>query len=677
MASASSKNRLKKAITSHSFWIIVAMLAASTFLHYSKLQALLPSLASFPLTRQAVGRIIFILPVAGAAFAFGQAGGLVTLVIAVLIMLPRVFFISPYPIDALVETIGVSVVAYIVVWMIEIQEREKKLRQKAVEELEMVNAIAVTVSQSLDLDEILDKALDKVLEVLSSLKAKGGIFLLDAEGQKLHLRAHHGLSLEFVRPESEMMVGECLCGLVAESGEVLFFSDALNDPRHTRCVELDPHSHICVPLKFRDRVLGVMDLHLVGTYQPGPAERQLFASIGRQIGVAIENARLHQDVARQLRIEQRLNEVAEKITSELELDRILPKVLQIAEEMIGADGGVIALLDRESNLIGYPYLHNLPQELADVTVPKGEGLAGEVMTTGRPAVIEDYQTYTGALPAFVEAGVTSIVAVPIVSGDQLFGALSLVTLDEAKRFSDRDVAILTGIGRQAGIAIENARLYENMHFYIGQVTKAQEDERKRIARELHDDTAQALIDLSRRLDNLATSHERFSETVIGRLEEFQELIDSILRGVRRFSRDLRPSVLDDLGLLPALEWLTANLTEEDGIKTELKVYGDRRRLPPEAELALFRIVQEALSNVRKHSQASRVVTVVEFDEGRVKITVDDNGQGFELPGRTGDLATMGKLGLIGMHERAHLLDGTLTVRSEPGKGTTVTVDVPV
>ncbi len=165
--------------------------------------------------------------------------------------------------------------------------------------------------------------------------------------------------------------------------------------------------------------------------------------------------------------------------------------------------------------------------------------------------------------------------------------------------------------------------------------------------------------------------------MIGRLEEFQELIDSILRGVRRFSRDLRPSVLDDLGLLPALEWLTANLMEEDGIKTELKVYGDRRRLPPEAELALFRIVQEALSNVRRHSQASQVVTVVEFGEGRVRITVDDNGQGFELPGRTGDLATAGKLGLIGMHERAHLLDGTLTVRSEPGKGTTVTVDVPV
>jgi signal transduction histidine kinase len=606
-------------------------------------------------------------------------------------MLPRIFLISPYPIDAFVETTGIAVVSYLVIWMIETQEKEKRLRQKAVEELETVNAIAVTVSQSLDLDEILDKALGKVLEVMR-LKAKGGIFLLDAGEQKLHLRVHHGLSPEFVRREAEIAVGECLCGMVAESGRVLLSNSSFEDVRHTRCRELDPHSHIIVPLKSRDRVLGVMFLYLQGKYQPGAADRQLFASIGSQIGVAIENAQLHQHVARQLRIEQRLNEVAEKITSELELDRILPKVLQIAEELIGADGGGIALLDRKSNLIAYPYLHNLPQELADITVPKGEGLAGEVMTTGRPAVIEDYPTYTAAIPAFVDSGVTSFVAVPIVSGDQSFGMLGLVTLHEAKSFSDRDVAILTGIGRQAGIAIENARLYENMRFYVRQITRAQEGERKRIARELHDDTAQALIDLSRRLDNLATSREQLSETVIERLEEFQELIDGILRDVRRFSRDLRPSVLDDLGLLPALEWLTANLMEGDGIEAELKVHGDRRRLSPEAELVLFRIVQEALNNVRRHSHASRVVTVVEFGQGRagpelllskaegqsrrVRITVDDNGQGFEVPGRTGDLATAGKLGLIGMHERAHLLDGTLTVRSELGKGTTVTVDVP-
>ena len=669
---------MKGMIRTHHFWIVAVMLAASTFLHYFTPQVRLLPLTSFPLiTRHAIERIIFIIPVAGAAFAFGQAGGLVTLALAVLIMLPRVFLISSSLADALLETVAVAVVGYLVIWVIETQEREKSLRQKAVSQLQTINAVTAIVTGSLELEQILNGALDKVLEV-TKVKA-GSIYLLDRETEKLTLAVYRGVSPEFAREVARFKLGESLTGWVGQSGEPIVVDDLLQEPRLTTSLtsKAGMRSLIAVPLKSRDKVLGVMNLadsqHHLFTSQ----DVQLLTAIGSQIGVAIENAQLHQDVARQLRIEHRLNEVAEKLSSELELDRILPKVLQIAEELIGADGGVIALLDRESNLIGYPYLHNLPRKLAGVTVPKGKGLAGEVMTTGRSVVIADYPAYSGALPDFVEVGVTSIVAVPIVSGDQPFGALSLVSLNKAKSFSDRDVTILAGIGHQAGIAIENARLYENMRFYVRQITRAQEDERKRIARELHDDTAQALIDLSRRLDNLAISREQLSETVIWRLEEFQELIDSILQGVRRFSRDLRPSVLDDLGLLPALEWLTANLMEEDGIETELKVYGDRRRLPPEAELALFRVVQEALSNVRRHSQASRVVIVVEFGEGRVRITVKDNGQGVELPGTTGDLASTGKLGLIGMHERARLLDGTLTVRSEPGKGTTVTVDVPV
>lgn len=672
---ALSKNRGKRAIASPYFWITVAILTAGIFLHYFTPQTRSLFLVSFPLTRHAIERIIFLIPVIGATFAFGQTGGLITLAIVVLAMLPRVFLLSPYPVDAFLETVGVAVVGSLLIWLVEVQIKEKRLHQKALEKLETVNVIAETVNQSLDLDEILDKALGKVLET-TGLEARGGIFLVDEEEQKLRLKVHRGLSSDFIHREAEIAAGECLCGMVAQSGEVFISEDSHEDTQHTRCQESDPHAHIIVPLKSRDRVLGVMFLYLQSKDLPDVADKPLLASIGHQIGVAIENARLHQDVARQLWIEQKLNEVAEEITSELELDRILPKVLQIAEELIGADGGIIALLDPKSSLIGYPYLHNLPPALADVTVPKGGGLAGEVMTTGRPAVIRDYRAYAGAIPAFVEAGVTSIVAVPIVSGDRVFGTLSLVTLNAAKVFSERDVAILASIGRQAGIAIENARLYENMHFYIGQITKAQEDERKRIARELHDDTAQALIDLSRRLDNLATSREKSSEAVTERVEEFQELIDNILRGVRRFSRDLRPSVLDDLGLLPALEWLTANLIAEQGIKAELKVYGQKRRLAPEVELALFRIVQEALNNVRKHSRASQVVTTVEFGEGKVAITVQDNGQGFELPNRTGDLTTMGKLGLIGMHERAHLIDGVLTVRSAPGRGTTVTVNVP-
>ena len=386
-----------------------------------------------------------------------------------------------------------------------------------------------------------------------------------------------------------------------------------------------------------------------------------------------ERALRQESDARQLQIQQRLSEVAEQITSELELDRVLTKVIQIAEELTGADGGGIALLDRES--VRYPYLHNLPQELADVFFSKEEGVAGKVISTGQPINVDDYQTYPAAIAPFVRVGLTSVVAVPIVSGDRVFGALSLVSTDRAKRFSDSDVSVLTSIGRQTGIAIENARLYERMRFYARQITRAQEDERKRVARELHDETVQMLIALSRRLEGLAALPEPLPEAAVERLAALQELIGTTLTGVRRFIRDLRPSTLDHLGLVATIEGLTDDLSD-DGIETELVVVGEARRLQPEEELVLFRIIQEALSNIRRHSKASHAMVQIGFHLDRVQVKVHDDGIGFDAPARMDGLVSTGKLGLIGMYERARMLGGTLTVQSRSGVSTVIIVDVP-
>jgi len=135
--------------------------------------------------------------------------------------------------------------------------------------------------------------------------------------------------------------------------------------------------------------------------------------------------------------------------------------------------------------------------------------------------------------------------------------------------------------------------------------------------------------------------------------------------------------LDDLGLLPALEWLTSDLTEHFGIAVEMTARGSVRRFPPEIELVLFRIAQEALRNVWKHSGTSRAWVTVEFGDDKAVLTVKDEGKGFKLPERMEDITVAGKLGLAGMQERAQLIGGRLTLQSVPGKGTTVTLEVPV
>jgi signal transduction histidine kinase len=223
---------------------------------------------------------------------------------------------------------------------------------------------------------------------------------------------------------------------------------------------------------------------------------------------------------------------------------------------------------------------------------------------------------------------------------------------------------------------EQKRMDENLRFYLQQATRAQEEERKRISHELHDDTIQALVVLSRQLDALASGGKGLSEEARQRLEELWQQTDNILQGVRRLSQDLRPAALDRLGLLPAVEWLASEVTRYSGVATKVGVTGKEHRLPEEVTIALFRIIQEALRNIWRHSGAASAMITIEFTDKKTKVTIKDDGQGFKLPDKVGDLAKHGKLGLAGMQERAQLVGGTLTAQSEPGKGTTITVEAP-
>ncbi len=223
---------------------------------------------------------------------------------------------------------------------------------------------------------------------------------------------------------------------------------------------------------------------------------------------------------------------------------------------------------------------------------------------------------------------------------------------------------------------EQKIMNENLRFYLKQATMAQEEERKRISHELHDETIQALVVLSRQLDALASSGDGLSEDIKRRLEELWQQTDSILQGVRRLSQDLRPAAIDRLGLLPAVQWLASEVTNYSHIATKVKIIGEEHRLPEEVAIALFRIIQEALRNIWRHSGATSAEITFEFTKNKTKITVNDNGKGFVITGKIGELAKQGKLGLVGMQERVQLIGGAISVESKPSKGTTITVEAP-
>lgn len=636
------QSRFRKFMERYGWWIYVFGLIAISLLYYLDFQV--GFLTFLPLTRRAAVRILFILPVAGVTLASGRRVGLVTLVLAILIMLPRVFFISPNPADALLEVVAFAFIGLLMVWMLEWHRRNVSC-------LRVINAVTKVLTESPEPDKFLSNVLDMLLEVLEV--EVGAVFLVDEQEQGLTLVAQRNL------PEQ---LTEGVSGL--EAVRLVARYEGL------RC-------RLVVPLRSEDQINGLL---MVGHSRSRPwsfRERELVSTICSQINLMIERVQLNRDISRQSLVECSVCEVVEEITSELELERVLPKVIAIAERLAGADSGVIALWDKEKGSVTYPYIHNLHPKLTQVIVSKDEGLSAEVMVGGQPVIIDDYSRYARAIPAFRDAGVKSIVGVPIVNRDRVFGAMCVMSINRPKSFPDRDVAILTEIGRQAGIAVENSYLYENLRFYARRIMQAQESERKRIARELHDDTIQSLIALSRRLEGLVMLEEELSEAAALRIRGLWQQTDEMIQRVRQFSQNLRPSLLDDLGLLPTLEELTEDMNRQVGLQAQFLVLGKRRRLSSEVELTLFRIVQEALSNVRKHAKATEVATTIELSDSTVRVTIEDNGIGFRAPALSSDLRAEDGLGLIGMHERARLLGGDLVIDSEPGCGTKVVAYVPV
>lgn len=654
-----------RAIRGPSIWLLIALFLFITYLQYAKLfghPIFLANLtANLGLTRYTVERVLFLLPMIWAGFLFGWKGGIVTSLAALVSMLPRALFFSPSPEDALVETSAVFVVGNLISYSLELLRRERQRRAqleatqdelqthlRAIEanerQLAALNQTSRIIAQSLELAEVLESAVDCVIDVTGVEAVL--IYTLDEEAGELVLAAHRGLSKRFVTEVSRLALGEGFNGKVAETGEPLFVEDASEDPRLTKTIvrEENIHSQLIVPLRSKGKVLGTL-CTAVHRYRSFPTEEvNLFTAIGNQIGIAVENARLYQrerQSALQLRAsEQRYRELFENAQDAIWLQDL--------------EGNIIAANRACARLTGYSLeeLHNLKAV---------ELLSKDILGSMRDIEQRLLKSNSGG----------TLAEFKLIKKD---GSEVFVQLSSSLAFNNEQPVAVQHIARDVSV---EKRMQENLHFLLQQITRAQEEERKRMARELHDDTIQALVVLSQQIYDLASSEKELSQSAILHLEDLRRQVNQIIQGLRRLSQDMRPAALNRLGLLPVLRRQASDMTEYSGVAIEVKVHGAERRLPDEVELVLFRIVQEALRNVLKHAQATSAEITVEFAQGKTIINVSDNGKGFDASQAVSDLPRYGKLGLAGMEERAKLLGGTLMVKSEPGKGTTLTAELPV
>jgi two-component system sensor histidine kinase DegS len=251
-------------------------------------------------------------------------------------------------------------------------------------------------------------------------------------------------------------------------------------------------------------------------------------------------------------------------------------------------------------------------------------------------------------------------ALPEMGGIMVVGGLLILAITQQRR----EVEI-------------QKRMRDSLRYFVRQVLTSQEDERKRIAMELHDETAQALLLSCQRLDRLVAGEGyRLPADVSSELQGLRTATVGTLTDLRRLTQHLRPRVFDDHGLVAALEWLADGLREQYGIEGRVEAAGALPEHSPETQLLLFRIAQEALRNVGRHSGATRAVVSLQARRDGITMTVADDGRGFRLAEPLSELAQKGKLGLLGMDERARLLGGSLDIRSQPHRGTTITVELP-
>ena len=280
------------------------------------------------------------------------------------------------------------------------------------------------------------------------------------------------------------------------------------------------------------------------------------------------------------------------------------------------------------------------------------------------------------------------VVVALKSGERTFGAIGITQAEDAILRDECNV--LGAVANQLSVALNNivdhantrealadlAEAKRNLETYIELATEAQEAERKRLSRELHDDVLQSLAVAKAQIDAIGPSGA--SEDARGRLLGVQEILATTIGSVRRYCKDLRPSLLDDLGLIDAISWLVSELKSRTDISVDLVVTGPRQRLCERDELLIFRVVQEALRNVERHAEATHVQVGLDFCSEKLTVVIEDNGKGMRLNRKSAKRSWEAGLGLRGMDERTKLLKGTLVTKSGPGAGTRIalTVDLP-
>jgi signal transduction histidine kinase len=545
------------------------------------------------------------------------------------------------------------------------------------------------IGESSRLDAELDHILTDLLKLACRTNAAevGTIALVEAGAGDLIVRHTFGTSFKELAVGARLPKGVGIAGWAIANRKLALVADVSSDPRFAfrgrKDLDFVPRGMVCVPLMARDGVIGALALYnkKVGTFTE--ADAQLMESVGLLAASAIENARLYEAERRDRRLAQTLSSFSMAITQSLDVDVVLRVLLDYLGQLVSYDKAAAMLVEWGARFAVRAFRGSNGSSILDAESPvtfdtNAVPVLRELVDEQRGKVVEDIRS-DPAWAGFPGAEDTrSWMGVPLVASDRVFGMYSLGK-SEPGYYREEHLELAHTLASQASAAIQSAWLFEKvgegrarLQALSRQLVRIQESERRAVSRELHDEAGQSLTSLTVDL-RLLEAKVGDPGAVRAGISDLKKKVDEVMVGLHRLASNLRPASLDHVGLSAAVQQMVEAINLRGGLKVDFEAGRlGAERLPEFTETALFRIAQEALGNAVQHSRAARASVLLERREGRVLVVVEDDGVGFDPV-----LALhSGRLGLLGMRERAEMLGGSLVVESAEGKGTTVVAEVP-
>ena len=527
----------------------------------------------------------------------------------------------------------------------------------------------IALSSELTLDALLQRLVEAAADLTGARYAALGV--VDASGRELERFITHGIDPETHAAIGDLPRGRGILGVLIRDARPLRLHDIAEDERSVGFPANHPpmRTFLGVPILLR----GVAYGNLYLTEKEGGADfteedEEVVTLLASQAAVAIENARLYESSRKWARQLESLDEITNAMLSEIEPARLLQFVVDRMSGLLDARF-VAVLLATDDGRLEIAAAHGEQAEpLVGEHLDVERSKSGRVFTEGACARVDSVLDDPDADPDLMRRlGARAGIWAPLVVREEPIGVLMALDRQQPDpRFTDADLRLAQRFAARAAVAVDLTRRVARTT--VQRIVGGQEQERRRLSRELHDETGQALTSILLGLKSIedAQGTDRFPAA----LAELREIVVATLQDVRRLAVELRPKALDDFGLVPALERLTSSFAEQTGIAAHLESRLPAARLPNEIETVLYRVVQEALTNVVKHAQAEHVSVILHSKPGRVAVVIEDDGRGFGAGGEPDGI------GLLGMRERVGLVGGSLAVESSSGVGTTIVVEVP-